>query len=144
MNSKRMLGIDYGKKRIGLAITDPLNIFAYGLTGLNNNEKIFEQLKKIIDEYDVGRIVIGYPLRENGEFSHSTKDVLEFVDELKKRFDIEIELWDETYTSKIAAKKAIEIGMKKKDRRNKKEIDKLAAQTILSDYLESFQRNNSK
>lgn len=136
MNNGRLLGIDFGKKRVGIAISDPLNIFAYGLKALDNDENLYNEIKKIVEEYDIYKIIVGYPLKENGSFTDITKDTLAFVERLKKEIKAEVELWDEVYSSKIAVQKAVEIGMKKSKRRDKKEIDKLAAQTILSDYME--------
>ncbi len=92
MNEERILAIDYGTKRIGLAVTDPLNIFAYPLITLPNDSKFFERLKKIIDEYHIVKIILGYPLKESGDESASSLSVLKFKAELENKIVLAIEL----------------------------------------------------
>jgi putative Holliday junction resolvase len=139
MEEKRILAIDYGSKRIGIAITDPLNIFAYPLITLTNDNKFFDNLKKILLQYKVVKILIGSPLKENGEESVTSQSVNKFIEELKKNVQIEIELVDERYSSEIARQRVIESVVSKKKRRDKSLIDKNAAAVILEDYLKSMQ-----
>ncbi|MBI5806930.1 MAG: Holliday junction resolvase RuvX [Ignavibacteriales bacterium] len=139
MEEKRILAIDYGSKRIGIAITDPLNIFAYPLITLTNDNKFFDNLKKILLQYKVVKILIGSPLKENGEESVTSQSVNKFIEELKKNLQIEIELVDERYSSEIARQRIIESVVSKKKRRDKSLIDKNAAAVILEDYLKSMQ-----
>lgn len=139
MEEKRILAIDYGSKRIGIAITDPLNIFAYPLITLTNDNKFFDNLKKILLQYKVVKILIGSPLKENGEESVTSQSVNKFIEELKKNLQIEIELVDERYSSEIARQRVIESVVSKKKRRDKSLIDKNAAAVILEDYLKSMQ-----
>lgn len=139
MEEKRILAIDYGSKRIGIAITDPLNIFAYPLITLTNDNKFFDNLKKILLQYKVVKILIGSPLKENGEESVTSQSVNKFIEELKKNVQIEIELVDERYSSEIARQRIIESVVSKKKRRDKSLIDKNAAAVILEDYLKSMQ-----
>lgn len=138
MEEKRILAIDYGSKRIGIAITDPLNIFAYPLITLTNDNKFFDNLKKILLQYKVVKILIGSPLKENGEESVTSQSVNKFIEELKKNLQIEIELVDERYSSEIARQRIIESVVSKKKRRDKSLIDKNAAAVILEDYLKSM------
>ncbi len=138
MNEKRILAIDHGQKRIGLAITDPLNIFAYPLITLQNDSHFFEKLKKIIVEYNVVKIIIGFPIKESGALSASSKAVLIFKEELERKFSIETELVDERYSSSIAQQRILETVVSKKKRRDKRLIDKNAAAVILEDYLKNI------
>ncbi len=137
IEEKRILAIDFGEKRIGIAITDPLNIFAYPLVTLENNSKFFIDLKKIIDEYHVVKIIIGNPVKENGEESKISKLVYEFKDEVFKICSLPIELIDERYSSEIAKQRVIETVLSKKKRRDKSLLDKNSAAVILEDYLRS-------
>ena len=132
---KRILGIDYGTKRVGIAITDPLRLFAYGLTTILNDLKFWDNFDKLVTEYDIEIIVLGYPLKESGERSSSTELVEKFQAELKKKVNIPIELVDERYSSSIAQQQVLESVTSKKKRRNKGLIDKNAAAVILQDYL---------
>ncbi|MCX7875831.1 MAG: Holliday junction resolvase RuvX [Melioribacteraceae bacterium] len=138
MEEKRILAIDYGAKRIGIAITDPLNIFAYPLTTLQNDKNFLENLLKILKEYNVVKIIVGVPLKESGENSSTSLIVEKFVDELKKRIDLPIVLIDERYSSEIAKQRIIETVVSKKKRRDKSLIDKNAAAVILEDYLKTI------
>lgn len=138
MEEKRILAIDYGLKRIGIAITDPLNIFAYPLKTILNDSKFFIELQKIIKEYNVVKIIVGTPLKESGEISSSSLAVEKFVEELKKKINLPIELIDERYSSEIAKQRIIESVVSKKKRRDKSLIDKNAAAVILEDYLKTL------
>jgi putative Holliday junction resolvase len=133
---RRILGIDYGAKRVGIAITDPLRIFAYGLTTIENNPKFWDNLLKLFVEYDVELIVLGYPLKESGERSSSTELIEKFKIELESKVKITIELVDERYSSSIAKQQILESVTSKKKRRNKGLVDKNAAAIILQDYMD--------
>jgi putative pre-16S rRNA nuclease len=132
----RILGIDFGLKRIGLALSDPLKIFAYPFKSIENNNKVWENLKNIIEENSVEKIILGYPLRFNREVTHITKEVLDFKDALINKFNIEVILWDETLTSQIAKKRIFESVNKKTQRRKKEIIDMNSASIILQEFLE--------
>jgi putative Holliday junction resolvase len=134
---KRIIAIDYGEKRVGIAITDPLRMFAYPLVTLSNDSKFFDNLKKILTEYECEKIVLGYPLKESGEHSSSTEKVLKFRDELMTKTDLQIELVDERYSSSVAQQRIIQSVSSKKKRRDKGLVDKNAASVILEDYLNS-------
>ena len=140
MKEARTLAIDFGEKRIGLAVTDPLNIFAYPLLTLANDSKFWQNILEIISEYSVIRIVLGYPLKENGEESTSSKMVMLFKEELEKRLAIHVELVDERYSSEIARQRIINSVSSKKKRRDKSLLDKNAAAVILEDYLISHKK----
>lgn len=132
---KRILAIDYGEKRIGLAITDPLNIFAYPLVTLENDKKFWIKLTEIIKEYNVIKILLGNPLKESGENSHLDSIIQKFKKEIENRFQIDVEMVDERYSSQIAQQRIIFTVKSKKKRRDKSLLDKNAAAVFLEDYL---------
>lgn len=135
----RILAIDYGQKRVGLAVTDPMQITANGLDTVGVHE-IFEYLQKYVEKEGVEKFVIGYPQQMNGQESDSMKYIRPFVAGLKKRFpNIELLYVDERFTSALAHKTMQEAGLKKKARQNKPLVDKIAAVIILQSYLENQQ-----
>jgi putative pre-16S rRNA nuclease len=140
-NESRFLGIDFGLKRIGLALSDPLLIFAYPFKTIENNGKVWENLKNIIKENSVKKIILGYPLKFNREETHVTEAVLDFKNSLVEKFKIEVILWDETLTSQIAKKRVLESVNKKSQRRNKSIIDMNSASIILQEFLEKRPSN---
>ncbi len=135
MKESRTLAIDFGEKRIGIAVTDPLNIFAYPLVTLLNDCSIWEKLSSIIKEYSVEKIIIGFPVKESGANSIVSESVLKFKYEIEKRFFIISELVDERYSSKIAQQRILEKVSSKKKRKDKSMIDQNAAAVLLEDYL---------
>jgi len=137
MEEKRILAIDFGKKRVGIAVSDPLNMFAIPLVTLDNDRFVFERLKEIVREKNIGEIILGYPLKEDGSNTHATKPVLEFKKELEAQLKKEVVLVDERYSSSIAWERIIESVPSRKKRRDKSRIDKGAAAVILEDYLNS-------
>lgn len=138
-NEKRVVAIDFGEKRIGIALTDPLMMFAYPLTTINNDLKLWDNLLKLFSEYTIDKIILGYPLKESGEKSSSTLMVEEFHEKLKSKIKIPIELFDERYSSDIAKERILQSVKSKKKRRNKGLVDMNAACVILQDYLEQNQ-----
>ncbi len=134
-NLKRLLAIDYGTKRIGLALCDPLMTFAYPYKTILNSNKVWSELLKIIKEQNVSSIILGYPLKEDGEPGAITKDVLNFKKILEEKFKIEVILRDERYTSSVALEQIKESVTKKSRRMDKGLIDRNAASVILQDYL---------
>ena len=139
-NTERILSIDYGEKRIGVAITDPLKMFAIPLCTINNNAKFWTELKKIIGEYNVVHVVVGYPYKDDGSKSDIAVAIEKFVIELTKQLKLSYEFIDERYSSSIAWEHIL-IGVpSKKKRRDKSLIDKNAAAVILQDYLKSNEK----
>ena len=132
----RILGIDYGRKRVGVAISDPLRIFASALETVHS-AKIIDYLKKYAQEQRIERFVVGYPMNLNGVPSEAAADVDVFLKQLKKHFpDIPVTLEDERFTSVLAHRAMIDGGMKKMDRRDKAAVDKVSAALILQTYLD--------
>lgn len=133
----RILCIDYGGKRTGIAVTDPLQIIATGLTTVDSNELI-SFLKKYFLQEEVELIIIGEPKNLDDSDTHATPLVKEVIKKLQKEFlQIPIKTVDERFTSKMAKQAMIEMGMKKKDRQNKRTVDEIAATMMLQEYLAS-------
>jgi putative holliday junction resolvase len=132
----RIIGIDYGKKRIGLAVTDPLQIFASPLKTINVQEfDIF--IKDYLKTEQVDAFVVGYPVQMNNEPSESVKYIDPFLRTLRKKFPGKpVHLADERFSSKIAFRTMIDGGLNKKARQNKSTIDKISASIILQSYLD--------
>ena len=135
----RIIGIDYGRKRVGVAVTDPLGSFASALDTVHS-AKIIDYLKKYASNENVVRFVVGYPMNMNGKPSEAAKDVDIFLKHLAKAFpDMPGTLEDERFTSVLANRAMIEGGMSKKDRMNKESVDKISAAIILQSYLDRRQ-----
>ena len=133
----RILSIDYGKKRTGLAVTDPLQIIAGGLATVSTSE-LFDWLKAYLAKEPVERIVIGEPRQPNGEPSENLQRVQQFVNRWRKAVpQIPIEYYDERFTSVLAHQAMIDGGLKKKARQDKALVDEISATIILQDYLRS-------
>ncbi len=132
----RIIGIDYGRKRVGVAVSDPLGIFASALETVQS-AKIIEYLKNYAEKENVVRFVVGYPVNMNGAPSEAQKDVDAFLKRLAKVFpDVPVTLEDERFTSVLAHRAMIDGGMKAKDRRDKESVDKISAAIILQGYMD--------
>lgn len=137
----RILSIDYGKKRTGLAVTDPMKIIANALTAVPTHE-LMDFLKDYVNREDVERIVIGKPVQPNGEPSENLKRVEQFVNRWRTAMpSVPIDYYDERFTSVIAHRAIIDGGVKKKRRREDKGlVDAVSATIILQDYMTSLGR----
>lgn len=132
----RIIGIDYGRKRIGIAVSDPLRIFASPLETVQS-AKIIEYLKSYSAGERIVRFVVGYPINMNGKPSEAAADVDIFLKQLAKAFpDVPVSLEDERFTSVLAHRAMIDGGMKASDRRDKASVDKISAALILQGYLD--------
>ncbi len=137
----RILGIDYGRKRVGIAVTDPLQITAAGLTTVHANE-IFDFLKDYFSKETVDRVVVGYPKTLRNEPAQALEFINPFLRKFEKTFpDMPLSTVDERFTSKMAFQTMIDGGLKKKQRQNKALLDSISAAIILQSYLEQ-QSNN--
>jgi len=132
----RILAIDYGARRIGIAITDPLRLFSIPLLTIPNDKDLWSNLLRIFDSYEIETVVIGYPLKESGGRSSSTEMVEKFRKELEKKISQKILFVDERYSSEIAQHRILETVPSKKKRKDKNLIDKNAAAVILQSYLD--------
>ena len=133
----RVLAIDYGKKRTGLAVTDPLQLIASGLTTVATHDLI-PYLKKYLAQEAVELFLIGEPKNLDGNATHATPLVIECVRILEKNFpQVPVRKVDERFTSKMAFQTMIDSGLKKKDRQNKGLVDEISATIILQEYLQN-------
>ena len=134
----RLIGIDYGRRRTGLAASDPLRIFASALDTVDS-AKLIDYLKNYTEKETIERFVVGYPVNMDGTPSEAQADVDSFLKVLAKAFPgIPVSLEDERFTSVLAHQVMIDGGMKKSDRRDKSRVDAIAATIILNDYLQSI------
>lgn len=133
----RILGIDYGLKRTGIAVTDPLQIIASSLDTVATGE-LMDFLKKYIEEEEVEAIIFGEPLHKDGNPTHVAKAIYKFIKKVKKEFpDLKVELQDERYSSAEARKVILNSGAKKKKRRDKALVDKISAALILEEWMKA-------
>ena len=131
----RVLAIDYGQKRTGIAVTDDMQIIASGLTTVDT-PKLLDFLADYFTKENVGKVLIGEPKQMNNEPSQSATLINAFVEKFKLQFpDMELERVDERFTSKMAFQTMIDSGLKKKQRQNKALIDEISATILLQDYL---------
>ena len=132
----RIISIDYGRKRVGVAVSDPLGIFASALDTVPA-AKIIDYLKKYAETQTVTRFVVGYPMNMDNTPSEAAADVEIFLKNLAKAFpEVPVTLEDERFTSVLAHRAMIEGGMKAKDRRDKNSVDRISAAIILQSYLD--------
>jgi putative Holliday junction resolvase len=133
----RILAIDYGSRRMGLAVSDLLGITAQGLETLErkNNRSDFARLQKTIREYRVGEIVLGYPLRMSGEEGMQSQKVAAFAEQLREQFRLPVHLWDERLTSAEANRLLREANLSIK--RRAQAVDRVAAVLILQSFLQA-------
>lgn len=132
----RMIGIDYGRARVGVAMSDPLGIFASPLETVAS-AKIIDYLQKLTTSEQVVRFVVGYPMNLDGRPAEAAADVDAFLKRLAKHFPaIPVSLEDERFTSVLAHRAMIDGGMKKSERRKKESVDKISAAIILQSYID--------
>ncbi len=138
----RIIGLDVGEKRIGVALSDELAIAAHALTVIVRDglEKDLRKIEEILQEYSAAGIVVGLPLNMNGTIGDSAKRVLSFTDSLKKKLPVSVETWDERLTTVSSEKVLLEADLSRKKR--KKVIDKVAATLLLQCYLDNRRRES--
>ena len=138
----RILAIDYGKKRSGVAVTDPLQLIAGGLTTVSTTE-LLAFIKQYVVKEPVERILVGLPKQMNDDASENMKRIEPFVNTLRKQLPtIPVTYVDERFTSVLAHRAMLDAGLKKKDRQNKALVDEISATIILQSYLETQKRMN--
>ncbi len=133
---KRIMALDVGEKRVGVAVSDPLGITAQPVSVLKreNFEKLMQTLRELIDEFEVGRMVVGVPYNMRGEEGRSAGKIMEFIELMKKNIDIEVDLMDERFSTAFSERAMLEADATRKKRREN--IDKVAAAVILQGYLD--------
>lgn len=136
----RIVGIDYGRKRTGVAVSDPLRVFASALDTVPA-AKIIDYLKKYAETETITRFVVGYPMNLNNSPAEAAADVEIFLKHLAKAFpSVPVTLEDERFTSVLAHRAMIDGGMKRKDRRDKSSVDRVSAAIILQSYLDRTEK----
>lgn len=134
----RYLALDYGTKRTGIAVSDTLKIIANGLTTVPTHT-LLDYLKTYLQKEDVERIIVGLPKQMNNEYSENMKHIRPFVKKLQSLYPyMQIEYYDERFTSALAHKTMLDAGLKKTDRQNKSLVDEISATIILQGYMESL------
>lgn len=136
----RIMALDIGEKYIGVAVSDELCITAQGLENIRCvcEEATIEKIKELIDRHEINEVVLGFPLNMDGSEGKMAKRVIQFFEKLKDSLKIPVKLWDERLSTVEGEKLLIKAGVSKGKR--KKNIDKLAAQIILTGYLNSLKR----
>jgi len=138
MNFSRIMSLDYGTVRIGIALSDPMQIIANPFKVIQNSgEEVFSEINSIIKSENVGKIILGLPVNLEGKDTKKTIEVRDFFEKLKNRFSIPIIYWDESYSSVEAEEMLKKMGKSIKESR--KVVDKFAASIILKSYLDSIQ-----
>jgi putative holliday junction resolvase len=137
MKTGRILAIDYGARRMGLAVSDPLGITAQGIETLERKNKRtdFAHLERVIRDYEVKEIVLGYPLRMSGEAGTQSEKVAEFAEMLRQRFQLPVHLWDERLTSAEANRLLREAEVS--SRKRAQAVDRMAAVLILQSFMQA-------
>ncbi len=130
----RLMGVDFGDVRIGIALSDPLQIISQPFKVIPNNDDTFSEIIRIIKSEEVGKIILGLPQNLSGEDTKKTLEVREFAETLKNKVDVPVIFWDERYTSVEANEELKQMGYTITESR--KVIDKVAASIILKSYME--------
>ncbi len=134
---KRILGIDFGTVRVGVAVSDPLRIIAQSVGTFINNAGIIDTIVDIARRYDVGVVVIGMPFTLKGEKGMKAEEVDKFISRLKEKLNVNVVPWDERFTSRIARQTLVQMGTTKKQRRTDKgKVDAMASALILQSFLD--------
>jgi putative holliday junction resolvase len=137
-SERRILGIDYGSRRVGLALSDPMGIIAQPIDAVKQSDRLIVDLRRIVEREHVQVMVVGMPLNLKGQTAQTAQEVQLFVDRLRTEFQMQIATWDERFTTTIAQQTMITMGTKKKERQQKNgRIDSMAAAVMLQNYLDS-------
>ncbi len=146
---RRVLGIDYGRRRVGIAMSDPMGIIAQGIETLQNDSSLPGRVIDLVRKMSVKAIVVGKPLKLSGLEGSSAVEASEFAARLRQKLSrehldsIEVVEWDERFTTTMAQQTQIELGIKKKERQKKGNLDRMASQLILQSYLDAHPRGES-
>lgn len=142
VKEKRILGIDYGTTRIGLSLSDPLQIIAQPYKTLANSRQTISEICQILLKEDVGLIVVGMPFNLKGEKGKKAQEVEEFIKNIERATTTEVVHWDERFTTSIAHQTLLDMGTRRGERRNNKgRVDSMAAAILLQGFLDSRKRS---
>ena len=140
----RIIGVDYGSKRIGLSISDPLGVIARPIDALMNDDEFFNALRAIVVREQIKLFVVGMPFNLKGQVAFKAEEVRIFIDQLKREIGLDVVSWDERFTTTIAQQTLREMGTKKSERQKKDgRIDSMAAAILLQNYLDSVKYSRS-
>lgn len=138
------MGIDFGSRRVGISISDPLQIIAVSLETIGNTPSLLPRIEELVEREGIGLVVVGMPFNLKGEKGVKGQEVERFVVRLKSHLAVEVVTWDERFTSTLAHSTMLQMGTKKKERRTDKgRIDAMAAAIMLQSYLDSRKRSLS-
>jgi putative Holliday junction resolvase len=137
------LSIDYGKKRIGLALSDPLKTFAYPFKTFPNNSDFLTSLNEVIKRQGISKVIIGFPDANNTSTANIRSQILLLKNQIEKKFSVEVILWNETFTSVMASERILESVPKKSGRKDKGLVDRHAASIVLQEYLDSILKDGN-
>ena len=141
---RRILGVDYGSRRVGLSLSDPLGILAQPIEALKNDSLLFPRLQQLSAKEHVILIVVGMPFNLKGQHAQKADEVERFIKLLKAELSIEVVMWDERFTTTIAHQTMLSMGTKKKERQKKDgRIDSMAAAIILQGFLDNTKHSHS-
>ncbi len=136
-DGRRILAIDYGSVRIGIALSDPMRMIASALDTLPNTPGIFAKIEALCGEHGVGLVVVGMPLNLKGKEERKAQEVGGFVESLRGRITVPVRTWDERFTSVMAKQSMIDMGLRKKQRQEKGRVDQIAAALLLQNFLDA-------
>lgn len=142
-NPGRILSIDYGSKRVGIAISDPSRMIAQGVTTLTNDDDLIGEIVTIANVREATVVLVGMPYDHEGAKGRKAVEVDAFIVRLKAALNLPVETWDESYSSVLAQQIFRETGMKKKKRQQKARVDEMAARLLLQEYLDHLATKNA-
>jgi putative holliday junction resolvase len=137
---ERVLAIDFGLKRVGIALSDPLKIFSYPFMTIPYNHEFLQNLMIVVKENNVSKIILGYPVTSRGEKTPLSDEIMKLKESMEKKLNLEVILWDERFTSEMAKQKVLESVTKKSKRRDKGLLDQNSAAIMLQEYLNKLKR----
>ena len=133
----RVLAIDYGSRRVGVALSDPLRVLARGVVTLSNDERLLDSLLELIQREAVALVLVGMPYAPDGGMGKTAREVQRFIEKLRKRTAVSVEVWDESQSTREAQRVLLEAGMKRSARRRRENLDQMAARLMLQEFLDA-------
>ena len=141
---RRIMGIDFGTRRVGIALSDPLQIIAQSLETMENAPPLISRIRELVEREDVELVVVGMPFNLKGEKGQKGEEVERFLLQLRKQLPVDVVTWDERFTSTLAHSTMLQMGTRKKERQTDKgRIDSMAAAIMLQGYLDSRKKSLS-
>lgn len=132
----RILAIDYGTKRVGIAMSDPLGVIAQGIGTIENDEELCDRISDLVRQHEIVSVIVGMPYGPDGGRNGKALEVEAFIVKLRAVIAVDVQTWDESYSSVNAHRAFIEAGMKRKKRQQKSRVDEMAARLLLQEFLD--------